>query len=178
MTCGKSLFHGDGLFLFFRYNGPYNLCRAGKCMSSCTYTQDATATSVCSRYGNSKCVFSTVFSFSSNIDHKYFFFFFFFPPLPEKLKSPMTAKTFNTPLPSGRKALGTVNKKTSIPAINVQEKKLLKPQVGIQHAWKVMSTYLNNLLVTSTTVMIIGTLEFIYFLYNILSSKWNCTTFV
>ncbi|KAM7000692.1 securin isoform 1-T2 [Tautogolabrus adspersus] len=45
---------------------------------------------------------------------------------PEKvLKSPMT---FTTPLPSGRKALGTVNKKVSTPAVNVQEKKLVKPQ--------------------------------------------------
>lgn len=43
----------------------------------------------------------------------------------------MTAKTFNTPLPSGRKAFGAVNKKISTPAVNTQEKKLLKPQVGI-----------------------------------------------
>ncbi|XP_040904346.1 securin [Toxotes jaculatrix] len=48
---------------------------------------------------------------------------------PEKLlKSPMIAKTLNTPLPSGRKAFGTVNKKISTPAINTQEKKVLKPQ--------------------------------------------------
>uniref|UniRef100_UPI0037E701E7 securin n=1 Tax=Semicossyphus pulcher TaxID=241346 RepID=UPI0037E701E7 len=48
---------------------------------------------------------------------------------PEKLlKSPMTAKTFTTPLPSGRKAFGAVNKKISTPAVNPQEKKLLKPQ--------------------------------------------------
>ncbi|XP_018549745.1 securin isoform X2 [Lates calcarifer] len=48
---------------------------------------------------------------------------------PEKLlKSPMIAKTFNTPLPSGRKAFGAVNKKISTPGINTQEKKLLKPQ--------------------------------------------------
>ncbi|XP_027142691.1 securin [Larimichthys crocea] len=47
---------------------------------------------------------------------------------PEKLRSPMTAKTFTTPLPSGRKAFGAVNKKVSTPAVNVQEKKLLKPQ--------------------------------------------------
>ncbi|XP_041653620.1 securin [Cheilinus undulatus] len=48
---------------------------------------------------------------------------------PEKLlKSPVTAKTFATPLPSGRKAFGTVNKKISTPAVNPQEKKLLKPQ--------------------------------------------------
>uniref|UniRef100_A0A3Q3VUP5 Securin n=1 Tax=Mola mola TaxID=94237 RepID=A0A3Q3VUP5_MOLML len=48
---------------------------------------------------------------------------------PEKLlKSPMAAKTFHTPLPSGRKAFGTVNKKISTPAVNPQEKKLLKPQ--------------------------------------------------
>ncbi|KAG8003889.1 hypothetical protein GBF38_007899, partial [Nibea albiflora] len=47
---------------------------------------------------------------------------------PEKLlKSPMTAKTFTTPLPSGRKAFGAVNK-ISTPAVNAQEKKLLKPQ--------------------------------------------------
>lgn len=57
---------------------------------------------------------------------------YFLPP--EKLlKSPMTAKTFNTPLPSGRKAFGTVNKKILTPAVNTQEKKLLKPQVGINH---------------------------------------------
>ncbi|XP_067455811.1 securin [Thunnus thynnus] len=55
---------------------------------------------------------------------------------PEKLlKSPMTAKTLKTPLPSGRKALGTVNKKISTPAINVQEKKLVKPQeTKVKHA--------------------------------------------
>ncbi|XP_074530483.1 securin [Halichoeres trimaculatus] len=48
---------------------------------------------------------------------------------PEKLlKSPMTAKTFATPLPSGRKAFGTVNKKISTPVVNAQEKKLLKSQ--------------------------------------------------
>ncbi|XP_062282064.1 securin [Scomber scombrus] len=55
---------------------------------------------------------------------------------PEKLlKSPMTAKTLLTPLPSGRKALGIVNKQISTPAINVQEKKLLKPQeTKVRHA--------------------------------------------
>ncbi|XP_060904501.1 securin [Labrus mixtus] len=48
---------------------------------------------------------------------------------PEKvLKSPMIAKTFTTPLPSGRKAFGTVNKKISTPAVSVQEKKLVKPE--------------------------------------------------
>ncbi|XP_026213804.1 securin [Anabas testudineus] len=48
---------------------------------------------------------------------------------PEKLlKSPMTAKTITTPLPSGRKAFGAVNKKVSTPAVHAQEKKLLKPQ--------------------------------------------------
>ncbi|XP_038145401.1 securin isoform X1 [Cyprinodon tularosa] len=47
---------------------------------------------------------------------------------PEKLlKSPMTAKGITTPLPSGRRAFGTVNK-ISTPAVNAQEKKLLKPQ--------------------------------------------------
>ncbi|XP_069027396.1 securin [Embiotoca jacksoni] len=52
---------------------------------------------------------------------------------PEKLLgSPMTAKT---PLPSGRKAFGTVNKKISTPAVNTQEKKLLKPQeTKVKHA--------------------------------------------
>ncbi|KAI3351584.1 hypothetical protein L3Q82_020424, partial [Scortum barcoo] len=55
---------------------------------------------------------------------------------PEKLlKSPMTAKTLNTPLPSGRKAFGAVNKKISTPAVNAQEKKLLKPQeTKVKHA--------------------------------------------
>ncbi|XP_070693303.1 securin [Pempheris klunzingeri] len=53
---------------------------------------------------------------------------------PEKLKSPMTAKMFNTPLPSGRKAFGAVNK-ISTPAVNSQEKKLLKPQeTKVKHA--------------------------------------------
>ncbi|XP_047441972.1 securin [Mugil cephalus] len=48
---------------------------------------------------------------------------------PEKLtKSPMIAKTLTTPLPSGRKAFGAVNKQVSTPAVNAQEKKLLKPQ--------------------------------------------------
>ncbi|XP_023253789.1 securin-like isoform X1 [Seriola lalandi dorsalis] len=48
---------------------------------------------------------------------------------PEKLlKSPMIAKTLNTPLPSGRKAFGAVNKKNLTPALNAQEKKLLKSQ--------------------------------------------------
>ncbi|XP_062249786.1 securin [Platichthys flesus] len=48
---------------------------------------------------------------------------------PEKLlKSSMIAKTFHTPLPSGRKAFGAVNKKISTPAINTQEKQQLKPQ--------------------------------------------------
>ncbi|XP_003970657.1 securin [Takifugu rubripes] len=48
---------------------------------------------------------------------------------PEKLlKSPMAAKTFHTPLLTGRKAFGAVNKMISTPAANPQEKKLLKPQ--------------------------------------------------
>ncbi len=48
---------------------------------------------------------------------------------PEKLlKSPVIAKTFNTPLPSGRKAFGTVNT-ISTPAVNAQERKLMKKQV-------------------------------------------------
>ncbi|XP_026186558.1 securin [Mastacembelus armatus] len=47
---------------------------------------------------------------------------------PEKLiKSP---KTFNTPLPSGRKAFGTVNKQVSTPVVNTQEKKFVKPQAA------------------------------------------------
>ncbi|XP_041800526.1 securin [Chelmon rostratus] len=52
---------------------------------------------------------------------------------PEKLKSPMTAKTFATPLPLGRKAFAPVNKKISTPAVNAQEK--LKPQeTKVKHA--------------------------------------------
>ncbi|KAK2848904.1 hypothetical protein Q5P01_008738 [Channa striata] len=48
---------------------------------------------------------------------------------PEKLlKSPYPAKTITATLPSNRKALGDVNKKVSTPAVNPQEKKLLKPQ--------------------------------------------------
>ncbi|XP_037637145.1 securin [Sebastes umbrosus] len=43
---------------------------------------------------------------------------------PEKLSSPMTAKTLCTPLLSGRKAFGAVNKRISTPAVNT----LLKPQ--------------------------------------------------
>ncbi|XP_035525308.1 securin [Morone saxatilis] len=55
---------------------------------------------------------------------------------PEKLlKSPMIAKTLTTPLPSGRKAFAAVNKKMSTPAVNAQEKKLLKPQeIKVKHA--------------------------------------------
>ncbi|XP_068182194.1 securin [Antennarius striatus] len=55
---------------------------------------------------------------------------------PEKLlKSPMIARTVNTPLSSGRKAFGNVNKKNSTPAGIPQEKKLLKPQETIiKHA--------------------------------------------
>lgn len=44
----------------------------------------------------------------------------------------MMAKTITTPLPSGRRAFGMVNKKVSTPVVNAQEKKLLKPQVLIQ----------------------------------------------
>lgn len=60
----------------------------------------------------------------------------FIPPShftpPEKLlKSPMIAKNLNTPLPSSRKAFGTVNKIISTPAVNPQEKKQLKSQVGM-----------------------------------------------
>lgn len=43
----------------------------------------------------------------------------------------MNAKTFNTPLLTGRKAFGAVNKMISTPAANPQEKKLLKPQVAM-----------------------------------------------
>ncbi|XP_070769834.1 securin [Enoplosus armatus] len=54
---------------------------------------------------------------------------------PEKLlKSPMTAKTLNTPLPSGRKAFGAVNKKISTPAVGTQEKKLVKQETKVKHA--------------------------------------------
>ncbi|XP_034545659.1 securin [Notolabrus celidotus] len=54
---------------------------------------------------------------------------------PEKLlKSPITAKTFSTPLPSGRKALGTVNKKIATPAVNTQEKKILKQETKVKQA--------------------------------------------
>lgn len=46
------------------------------------------------------------------------------------LKTPVTGKKFHAPLQSGRKALGAVNKITSMPAVNGQEKnKLLEAQV-------------------------------------------------
>ncbi|PWA18736.1 hypothetical protein CCH79_00005709, partial [Gambusia affinis] len=48
--------------------------------------------------------------------------------VPEKLKSPMLAKTMTTPLPSGRKAFGVVGNRISTPVVKTQEKKLLKPQ--------------------------------------------------
>ncbi|XP_072251506.1 securin [Leuresthes tenuis] len=48
---------------------------------------------------------------------------------PEKLlKSPVTVKTIKTPLPSGRKAFGPVNKKISTPSVGAQDKRLLKPE--------------------------------------------------
>ncbi|KAM4733273.1 securin isoform 2-T2 [Anableps anableps] len=40
----------------------------------------------------------------------------------------MTAKTITTPLPFGRRAFGMVSNRISTPAVNAQEKKLLKPQ--------------------------------------------------
>ncbi|XP_034037300.1 securin-like isoform X1 [Thalassophryne amazonica] len=46
---------------------------------------------------------------------------------PDKLLKTPTTKNINTPLPSGRKVLGTVNK-ISTPAPNAQEKKLQKVQ--------------------------------------------------
>lgn len=49
--------------------------------------------------------------------------------LPEKLRSPMSAKTLHTPLQLGRKAFGAVNKRMATPVVGTQEK--LKPQVGI-----------------------------------------------
>ncbi|XP_037315829.2 securin isoform X2 [Pungitius pungitius] len=45
---------------------------------------------------------------------------------PEKLLSPMSAKTLHTPLQLGRKAFGAVNKRISTPVVGTQEK--LKPQ--------------------------------------------------
>ncbi|XP_031718760.1 securin [Anarrhichthys ocellatus] len=52
---------------------------------------------------------------------------------PERLLSPMNAKTFHTPLAFGRKAFGAVNKKISTPVVNTQEK--LKPQeMKVKHA--------------------------------------------
>ncbi|XP_014838298.1 securin-like [Poecilia latipinna] len=48
--------------------------------------------------------------------------------VPEKLKSPMLAKTMVTPLSSGRKAFGVVGNRISTPAVKTQEKKLAKPQ--------------------------------------------------
>ncbi|XP_061582343.1 securin [Cololabis saira] len=51
------------------------------------------------------------------------------PSVPEKLlKSPMIGKSMNTPLRSGRKAFGMVNKNSSTPAVAPKEKRLLKPQ--------------------------------------------------
>lgn len=41
----------------------------------------------------------------------------------------MTAKSFHSPLLTGRKAFNAVNKMTLTPAVNPQEKKLLKLQV-------------------------------------------------
>ncbi|XP_058506481.1 securin [Solea solea] len=47
---------------------------------------------------------------------------------PEKLvRSSVIAKTISTPLPSGRKAFGAVNKNLT-PAVSAQVQKLLKPQ--------------------------------------------------
>uniref|UniRef100_A0AAQ4R7P9 Securin n=1 Tax=Gasterosteus aculeatus aculeatus TaxID=481459 RepID=A0AAQ4R7P9_GASAC len=46
--------------------------------------------------------------------------------LPEKLLSPMSAKTLHTPLQLGRKAFGAVNKRMATPVVGTQEK--LKPQ--------------------------------------------------
>uniref|UniRef100_A0A3B5MMK0 Securin n=1 Tax=Xiphophorus couchianus TaxID=32473 RepID=A0A3B5MMK0_9TELE len=48
--------------------------------------------------------------------------------VPEKLKSPMMAKTMATPLSSGRKAFSVVGNRISTPAVETQEKKLVKPQ--------------------------------------------------
>uniref|UniRef100_A0AAQ4NZA5 Securin n=2 Tax=Gasterosteus aculeatus aculeatus TaxID=481459 RepID=A0AAQ4NZA5_GASAC len=45
---------------------------------------------------------------------------------PEKLLSPMSAKTLHTPLQLGRKAFGAVNKRMATPVVGTQEK--LKPQ--------------------------------------------------
>ncbi|XP_056295098.1 securin [Pseudoliparis swirei] len=46
--------------------------------------------------------------------------------VPEKLLSPMSAKTFHTPLPFGRRAFGAVNKRIATPVVGTQE--TLKPQ--------------------------------------------------
>ncbi|TNN63421.1 Securin [Liparis tanakae] len=47
--------------------------------------------------------------------------------VPEKLSSPMSAKTFHTPLPfAGRRAFGAVNKRIATPVVGTQE--TLKPQ--------------------------------------------------
>lgn len=113
----------------FRYNGQHNLCRAWKCTSSSTCSENATAASVCSRYGNANIVLLVVIMVCVELCIN---LCFFFCTAPEKLRS-MTAKTFTTPLPSGRKAFGAVNKKVSTPAVNLQEKKLLKPQVRINY---------------------------------------------
>ncbi|KAM9741669.1 securin [Menidia menidia] len=55
---------------------------------------------------------------------------------PEKLlKSPVIPKSITTPLPSGRKAFGMVNKKVLTPSVNAQEKKVLKLQeTKVKHA--------------------------------------------
>lgn len=51
---------------------------------------------------------------------------------PDNLFTPLTGKKFHTPLQSGRKALGAVNKKiTALPSVNGQDKKITqeKPEI-------------------------------------------------
>lgn len=68
--------------------------------------------------------------YSRNICEEIYINLLYCPFAEKLLKSPMFAKNFNTPLASGRRAFGTVSNKVSTPAVNPQERKLLKPQVG------------------------------------------------
>lgn len=99
--------------------------------------------------------------------------FTIFFSLSEKLLKSETAKTIKTPLPSGRRAFGTVNKiSIPIPAVGTQEMKLLKPQVRHTHIKVYLQVHSCYLVVPINFFVLFQTLEAILIMLYFKCSCW------
>lgn len=140
----------------YRWYGQHNLCGEGECRSACSYTENATSASVCSRYEHFNSavmhlhtlffcccgglhahhlqMFIRSLQYCSSESSVYPLYLKHTALFPENmLKMSLTGKKCHTPLPSGRKALVAVNKITSTPAVH-EQKKHQKTQVRVTYA--------------------------------------------